>query len=699
LHLRISPHRLTPQTFEVWLDPSVPASLLSLGQVLRIEADTPGTQPPCYAEIAGLENDAETPYGPDASRLASLNILSGTPSLAAESICILSDAELLEALQHVSGKTDSPLCWTTGAPASGSVTLLQAPSTLHVETTLQHLLQATSPHQKTVIIDPVGSLLHATPNIVHCTLGQDVKFSLQRFGLNRFLSLVSQDLPEGLREEALRLLARQAPATPDFIPFKHFLRPERYMDLAAKTPLLHQLFNLYQAGLFADTPQEAFSPKHLLTASVSRLDISNLPSAWRLELMDALWQEVFALAPTQTTFVLVEPYAWMEDVATFCQQARLCGLPLVLAVTSESPELFAITPDNTLTVQENGHATLRGKATLGFPYRFETEPHPSEEKPQDAATSSSHQAYPGFALPVEESEINAAEPYAAFDDFASFTFEPAEPTTPKGPLPQDETYTPPSNELAYQEGLETLNQEDPASWITDSPLSPTSPPQPTEPHLLEESYLGEGYLIDIPDEEFVISPGSPSFQASPSTATEEPPTEAFPAETPFYEETASPEPLAEEAFTPPAFPPPEPEAETWADDDFSFEMSDQVDTAWTEIIPQHEPQQVDWDTPPPPETAEEEASHPSSPQTWEDTSDDEPEQQETLPVYRIHDAEQQQIALEAGYQEGEQIRHEKYGVGVINKVIPMEGSVVLNVTFESVGKRLLDPALSHLEKV
>lgn len=204
--------------------------------------------------------------------------------------------------------------------------------------------------------------------------------------------------------------------------------------------------------------------------------------------------------------------------------------------------------------------------------------------------------------------------------------------------------------------------------------------------------------MDIPDEEFVISLASPSFHASSSTAAADS-VEAPPAETPFYEETAQPEPTAEETLTPPAFNTPEPEAETWADDDFSFEMSEQVDTAWTEVIPQNGPRQIDWDTPSSSsETAEEEASQPSTLQSWEDDAADEPEQ-ETLPVYRIHDAEQQQIALEAGYQEGEQIRHEKYGVGVINKVIPMEGSVVLNVTFESVGKRLLDPALSHLEKV
>ena len=45
------------------------------------------------------------------------------------------------------------------------------------------------------------------------------------------------------------------------------------------------------------------------------------------------------------------------------------------------------------------------------------------------------------------------------------------------------------------------------------------------------------------------------------------------------------------------------------------------------------------------------------------------------------------------------MRHEIYGLGLVNKVIPMEeGNVILNVTFDSVGKRLLDPLLCKLTR-
>jgi hypothetical protein len=47
---------------------------------------------------------------------------------------------------------------------------------------------------------------------------------------------------------------------------------------------------------------------------------------------------------------------------------------------------------------------------------------------------------------------------------------------------------------------------------------------------------------------------------------------------------------------------------------------------------------------------------------------------------------------------GDRVIHPTYGMGVVQKVIPMEESIVLNITFDAVGKRLLDPALCELTR-
>jgi hypothetical protein len=45
---------------------------------------------------------------------------------------------------------------------------------------------------------------------------------------------------------------------------------------------------------------------------------------------------------------------------------------------------------------------------------------------------------------------------------------------------------------------------------------------------------------------------------------------------------------------------------------------------------------------------------------------------------------------------GDKVQHSNYGSGIVQKVIPVDQSVILNITFENVGKRLLDPALTEL---
>ena len=54
----------------------------------------------------------------------------------------------------------------------------------------------------------------------------------------------------------------------------------------------------------------------------------------------------------------------------------------------------------------------------------------------------------------------------------------------------------------------------------------------------------------------------------------------------------------------------------------------------------------------------------------------------------------------AGFQIGEAVYHQRYGQGTVKRVITMnEDQIILNINFEGVGKRLLDPRLTQLEKV
>lgn len=66
----------------------------------------------------------------------------------------------------------------------------------------------------------------------------------------------------------------------------------------------------------------------------------------------------------------------------------------------------------------------------------------------------------------------------------------------------------------------------------------------------------------------------------------------------------------------------------------------------------------------------------------------------TIPVIKSLDLN------ETDFKAGEVVRHKRYGTGTIKRVIVMEDNqIILNVTFDQGGKRLLDPRLTELEKV
>ena len=77
----------------------------------------------------------------------------------------------------------------------------------------------------------------------------------------------------------------------------------------------------------------------------------------------------------------------------------------------------------------------------------------------------------------------------------------------------------------------------------------------------------------------------------------------------------------------------------------------------------------------------------------EEAQDAEPE----LPVYP---AETPVLTEEVqGFEQGDTVSHPKYGRGVIEKLIKYGNKTLCSISFENVGRRLLDPAISEIEKI
>jgi hypothetical protein len=45
------------------------------------------------------------------------------------------------------------------------------------------------------------------------------------------------------------------------------------------------------------------------------------------------------------------------------------------------------------------------------------------------------------------------------------------------------------------------------------------------------------------------------------------------------------------------------------------------------------------------------------------------------------------------------VHHEKYGKGTIQRIMNLDGRLILNILFDGAGKRLLDPNLSPLTRL
>lgn len=69
-----------------------------------------------------------------------------------------------------------------------------------------------------------------------------------------------------------------------------------------------------------------------------------------------------------------------------------------------------------------------------------------------------------------------------------------------------------------------------------------------------------------------------------------------------------------------------------------------------------------------------------------------------IPIYSAtYEGEELQLNLDI--QEGDMVRHQKYGTGVVKKIISYGNKNLCSIHFDEVGRRLLDPELAVIEKI
>ena len=70
------------------------------------------------------------------------------------------------------------------------------------------------------------------------------------------------------------------------------------------------------------------------------------------------------------------------------------------------------------------------------------------------------------------------------------------------------------------------------------------------------------------------------------------------------------------------------------------------------------------------------------------------------PVVPVYPSDEPVLADDApAFEQGDMVSHPKYGKGVIEKLIKYGNKTLCSISFENIGRRLLDPAISELQKI
>lgn len=73
--------------------------------------------------------------------------------------------------------------------------------------------------------------------------------------------------------------------------------------------------------------------------------------------------------------------------------------------------------------------------------------------------------------------------------------------------------------------------------------------------------------------------------------------------------------------------------------------------------------------------------------------------EEQTPVVPVYPAEQEPTEKSGDFQQGDSVTHPRYGRGVVEKIIKYGNKTLCSISFENVGRRLLDPTISELKKL
>lgn len=624
--------------------PVIPHQLTLQDMKVRIQPNA-GILPGSLVRLNGNQSaygqvTEVTLHADGAEALATLNILYGQPGFDTQTVTILDDEELAGEVQRLQGAIAQPLqigqSFTADWQQFGHLTVIAGDDLVMKYRTLWLMIQALQVYRPLCIVDPLG-LFEPGDGVACYEAGSQFRLSVQHVGAKRFLSTFADMFTDAVRDQAITALADQLPNLSDrFVPFNHLLNPE--VAFPFRNLIWQNYQSVLQAGVFAVQEDQVFHPGMLGSHRVSVLDLSHLEAPWQRLFYQSLCDSLLSDTTPQSALpVLIYPEQFCPDLAAWVQKADETDCPILAVSGSYGASRLDELADNLLVAQHPNRLQVEGDLTLGLPVSLSL---PGLEHTDTHPTAP---AIPSQDMPSAASaivDLNAPQPE---------------------PLPATLTLKN-ENEAISGSGL--------LPHGADAPTELPEAPWPAEDPAIERTWTEEPIdrlptiaLADLNEHHAGLSddfPGSHPQSASPTDVFSAPDEDDFNFELDLDQDNASLSPATEAL---------------WATDippDAS--LPDQ-----SLLHEEHRPHSATGSGPLMPEP-------PAMPVDI------------IPPIVKKAESDGVGLVEQSTFQPGDRVRHETYGLGLVNKVIPMDQTVILNITFEHVGKRLLDPALCQLHK-
>jgi hypothetical protein len=686
-----------------------------------------------------------------------LKVLHGSASMSISQALILEDAQIAQVAHALQVPLAHPLTigeedFSSGSAVDffrlGPLTLVEggSDSTSRVSALMQ-LLRAIQPYQRILVLDPLG-LAMPSQDVAHFEAGHDWQLALQQVGSKRFLDAFAETLPDLLREAGLRTVASLLPQSSGnhFVGFKSLFALEILTEAPLRNLILQTFHTLGEANVFAETTDQVMDFGQTAHSPITVLDLSGLPDPWKGFFYTEVCHRALKDASGELALALIHPEIYLPNWPQWIRQAteqelnflavplpspRQPGRRVEQKEVSANPENnWKALASNVFQVSHDGSsAVLQGALTLGLPLRYSLKQAAFSSLQQETALQPIHQqaAFPNPFADIEEkpnlamlvqprpSEIedepNSSEEEPAEESELPVQSDPIEYSSPEGsestpaaePKEEEITVEPPPL-LLPAAPISQAEETKTTSETEDNHFTPTNEQEEEKEEEEDSSPQKHSALADIDDfplifaEEEAIKDiqlsGDSAEQIelwdtsqerpednSTSYSNDEPTNDEFNFDfdaTLFQPEwqappaRQTPSSLLETHNTSHALI--EPNLHLDNDQAFYDENRQGAQESTTQELDAHNNETVE------------------SPS--ESTAPPLPDEDEHPPVLTRSVAPQ----IPAGYSVGERVRHQQYGPGTIMKILPMAEQVILNITFEQVGKRLLDPSLCQLTR-